>query len=71
MSTSLTAVNIDLEIYSELADLTSRRAGAKKIARSFKADDLVIFDLDREVNRFLPSMGFPKLFLAGKFGNIF
>jgi signal transduction histidine kinase/CheY-like chemotaxis protein len=57
---------IDLKLYSKIASLTSRSEGARDLARQAQASDLIIFDFDEEVNRFLPAIGFPQTLRGGK-----
>lgn len=57
---------IDLSFYSKIASHDTRREAAKELAAFFEADDLYIFDYDSEVQRFLPSVGFPQTFPDGR-----
>lgn len=59
-------LSIDLAFYSKIAARDTRREAAKELAAFFEAEDLYIFDYDHEVQRFLPSVGFPQTFPDGR-----
>lgn len=59
-------LKIDLKLYSKIASVTSRRDGARDLALRAQATDLIIFDFDDEVNRFLPAIGFPQTLRGGR-----
>ena len=56
----------DLQLYSEIASPAKRKFGAKQIAAHVNAQDLIIFDYDEEVGRYLPSIGFLQTLPGGK-----
>ncbi|HYX33809.1 MAG TPA: response regulator [Oligoflexus sp.] len=57
---------IDLNLLTLMSSLALRREGARSLAQLFGAKDLLIFDYDGEVQRFLPSSGFPQTIPNGK-----
>lgn len=61
----------DLNLFLKLVAPESRREGARDLAKLFGADDVLFFDWDREVSRFLPSLGFPQTIRDGKSWNAF
>ncbi len=62
---------IDLELYSKIASPLTRREGAKVLALELGAKDLIVFDFDSEVDRYLPSIGFIQTIRDGKLWNRF
>jgi signal transduction histidine kinase/CheY-like chemotaxis protein len=59
-------IQFDLELYTMIATRATRRAGAKELARRLDAADLIIFDFDDEIGRFLPSIGFAQTIPGGR-----
>jgi len=49
-----------------MTSLSTRRQGALRFAELLAAQDLIIFDYDEEVDRFLPSLGFAQTIRGGK-----
>ncbi|CAN5430021.1 hypothetical protein BH10BDE1_BH10BDE1_04980 [soil metagenome] len=56
----------DLEHYLRLATPSTRREAAREVARLLNAEDLIVFDFDSEVGRYLPSLGFNQTIPNGK-----
>ncbi len=59
-------LKIDLDLLSLMTSPTTRGKAARSLAEQFGAKDLIIFDYDDEVGRFLPSLGFPQTIRGGK-----
>lgn len=59
-------LTIDLAFYSRIASRETRREAARELAAFFEAEDLYIFDYDPEVQRYLPSVGFPQTLPNGR-----
>lgn len=59
-------LKLDLNLLSIMTSSSSRGEGARSIAQRLGARDLIIFDYDDEVARFLPSLGFTQSLRAGK-----
>lgn len=59
-------LSLDLAFFTKIASHETRREAAKELASFFEADDLFIFDYDQEVQRYLPSTGFPQTLPEGR-----
>ena len=53
-------VKIDLDLLSAMTSTATRALSSQSLAQSLGAQDLIVFDFDNEVQRFLPSLGFPQ-----------
>ncbi len=62
---------IDLKLFSKLITPETRQVGARELAESLKAKNLVIFDFDADIKALLPAIGFPQTLWGTKHWRIF